>query len=130
MVLPATRAEAYAPPRATRAEGRPLRYNRFHDQLLASAGADRRAALWRASSVSSAPLLDMDLGDAPADESSAGASSGGAKAPDAADVLVRDFDLHDEALTAVAWSHCDAWVFASLSYDGRVLLNHGSRVAP
>ena len=48
--------------------------------------------LWRVSSVSSAPLLDLDLGDAAeagdGEPSSAGASSGGAKAPDAADVFV------------------------------------------
>ena len=45
-------------------------------------------------------------------------------APDAPDVKVKDYDLHDDAVVAVAWSSCDAWVFASLSFDGRVLLNH------
>ena len=48
----------------------------------------------------------------------------GTGANDAADVQVREFDLHDDAVAAVAWSRCDAWCFASLSHDGRVLLNH------
>lgn len=43
--------------------------------------------------------------------------------PDA-DVRVRAFDEHEESVYSVAWSACDAWVFVSLSYDGRVVLNH------
>ena len=34
------------------------------------------------------------------------------------------FDEHEESVYSVAWSACDAWVFASLSYDGRVVINH------
>ena len=74
---------------------------------------------------SSAPLLELDLDDAKGDgASSAVTSSAGTAAPDAPDVKVKDYDLHDDAVVAVAWSSCDAWVFASLSFDGRVLLNH------
>ena len=36
-----------------------VRYNRFHDQLLASAGTDTAVNLWRVSSISSAPLVDL-----------------------------------------------------------------------
>ena len=91
--------------------------------------------LWRASSISSAPLLDQDLGgDAPSSRQSDGDGSSSAPAasssrdpsaaPDAADARVESFDHHDEAAVAVAWSSADAWIFASLSRDGRVLLNH------
>ena len=36
------------------------RYNPFHDQLVLSTGSDEQVMLWRASSVSSAPVLDAD----------------------------------------------------------------------
>ena len=102
-----------------------LEYNKYHDQLLASGGSDKLVNLWRVSSISSAPLLELDLDDAKGDgASSAVTSSAGTAAPDAPDVKVKDYDLHDDAVVAVAWSSCDAWVFASLSFDGRVLLNH------
>ena len=106
-------------------------------------GSDRVVNLWRVSSISSAPLLDLDIADELPDgddkdglsssagnRSSSAATTNGAgghgagAAPDAPDVKVRDYDLHDDAVVAVAWSTCDAWVFASLSFDGRVLLNH------
>ncbi len=35
-------------------------YNPFHDQLVLSAGSDGDALLWRVSSISSAPLLELD----------------------------------------------------------------------
>ena len=43
---------------------------------------------------------------------------------DTADGRIRAFDDHEESVYAVAWSAYDAWVFASLSYDGRVVVNH------
>jgi len=121
-----------------------VKYNRFHDQLLASATADNLVQLWRVSSISSAPLLDSFPGDDddgdlrpktsensnPDDDDDdlrPGASDNNpdAKAePTAADVQVRTFDLHDDAVYGLAWSAADAWIFASLSFDGRLVLNH------
>lgn len=168
-------------------------FNRFHDQLILSGGTDSLVNLWRVSSISSAPLLELEghnrceRGVAahsspppPTNEHSllfAGALS--PKHPKAkphkgpnpcmygtaierfnewylmvalsplfcfsltvagcgpswaqtarcfskpdADVRVRAFDEHEESVYSVAWSACDAWVFVSLSYDGRVVLNH------
>lgn len=37
---------------------------------------------------------------------------------------VRTFDEHEESVYSLAWSASDAWVLASLSYDGLVVLNH------
>ena len=85
------------------------KYNRFHDQLLLSAGSDAVVNLWRVSSISSSPLLELD--DDATERS----------APDA---LVRRFEEHEDSVYAVAWSACDAWIFASLSLDGRVVVNH------
>lgn len=37
---------------------------------------------------------------------------------------VRTFDEHEESVYSLAWSASDAWVLASLSYDGQIVLNH------
>lgn len=39
-------------------------------------------------------------------------------------VQVRTFDEHEDSVYSLAWSASDAWVLASLSYDGLVVLNH------
>lgn len=41
-----------------------VKYNSFHDQLLLSGGTDGMVNLWRISSISSAPLLDLGVGGA------------------------------------------------------------------
>ena len=45
---------------------------------------------------------------------------------DTADIRISKFDGHLESVYSLAWSACDAWVFASVSYDGNVVLNHVS----
>jgi WD40 repeat protein len=91
------------------------KYNPFHDQLVASGGTDCAVNLWRASSVSSAPLLV----DADADE--AFAHDGGAES--SGDVKIRAVrGEHDQAVAAVAWSRCDPWLLLSLSVDGRAIV--------
>lgn len=82
-----------------------VRYNPCHDQLLLSGGTDSLVNLWRVSSISSAPLLEMEDGH------------------DAPDVRVKGFEDHEESVYSVAWSSCDPFLFASLSYDGRVAVN-------
>ena len=84
-------------------------YNRFHDQLVLSAGTDSAVKLWRVASASSAPSsLEPDEDGAEAE----------------ADGLVKSFEEHESSVFGLAWSAADAWVFASLSLDGRAILNH------
>ena len=92
------------------------RYNPFHDQLLLTGGSDNILNLWRVSSCSSSPPLSADANAD--DEDDAGGSSG-----EAADIKVRALDTHEDSIYSAAWSAADAWVFVSLSYDGRVVLN-------
>jgi len=126
-----------------------VKYNPFHDQLIASANADNLVHLWRVSSISSAPLLE--LGNSADDDDDDDDPDDGLRGrhadPDdldddddldlddeekkpnggeaiAADVLVRSYDHHDEAVYGLAWSAADAWTFASLSFDGRLVINH------
>ncbi|CAM9344998.1 unnamed protein product, partial [Hapterophycus canaliculatus] len=113
-----------------------VKYNRFHDQLLVSGSSDCLVHLWRVSSVSSAPLLEPEddddddddnvgLGD-DCDAGDAGGFGGGGNGSkgEAADIRVRTFDEHEESVYSLAWSASDAWVLASMSYDGLVVLNH------
>ncbi|KAJ2745122.1 hypothetical protein GGI20_002420 [Coemansia sp. BCRC 34301] len=84
-----------------------LHYNPFHDQLLLSAGSDALVNLESAVSVSSASAADTheDEGPRPTDG------------------LVMQYDDHESSVYAVQWSANDPWVFASLSFDGRLVIN-------
>ncbi len=39
------------------------------------------------------------------------------------DGKVRSFDEHEDSVYGLAWSCADPWLFASLSYDGRMVVN-------
>ena len=43
------------------------------------------------------------------------------------DSVVQIFEEHEDSVYAVEWSASDPWVFASLSYDGRLVINHVPR---
>ncbi|RHZ00014.1 hypothetical protein DYB37_008693 [Aphanomyces astaci] len=86
-----------------------VKYNRFHDQLVLSSSSDSSVNLWRVSSISSAPLLDEST------------DAGGIDIGDAK-ISTHDGD-HEDSVYAVAWGSQDSWVYVSLSYDGRVVLN-------
>jgi len=82
-------------------------YNRFHDQLVLSGSSDCEVRLWSIVSISSAPLQELD--ETPTMKE---------------DCLVRCVKDHEETIYSMSWSACDAWVFATLSYDGRFAINH------
>lgn len=95
------------------------RFNRFHDQLLLSAGTER-VNLWNILSLSSAPIGELEQGAAAAMAN----SSGGVGGASSSDTLIKTFSDHEDSIHAVAWSGHDAWSFATLSYDGRLVVNH------
>lgn len=39
------------------------------------------------------------------------------------DATVAVYEHHEESVYGLAWSAGDPWIFASLSYDGRVVVN-------
>ena len=45
-------------------------------------------------------------------------------AEDARDALIKTYDEHEDSVYSIAWSVCDPWIFASLSYDGRVAIRN------
>lgn len=91
---------------------RHVRYNPFHDQLVASGGTDGTVGLWRVSSVSSAPIMTLTDNDV---------SSNPSVLPDA---RVGAFNGHDQGVTGVEWSRCDAWCMASTGWGGTVIVDH------
>eukprot|EP01041_Mallomonas_annulata_P000521 gene521-997_t len=86
------------------------KFNPFHDQLIVSGGTDNLVNLWRVASVSSAPWLGADEGEG---------NDSNSDPPD-----IRAIDQHEESVYGIAWSSAVAWMYCSLSYDGRVILNH------
>lgn len=90
------------------------KYNRFHDQLVLTGGSDAKVNLWNVSSVSSALPSDMSV-----------SSSSGNEPKE--DKLVQRFGEHEESVYGLEWSYADAWVFASLSYNGRVAFSRVPR---
>ena len=148
-------------------------YNPFYDQLVLSGGSDGIANLWRISSCSSAPLLDLDDEEVEDEEADGESSFGGggiegenndttgdvgdgdkykqtdwtedkqpspksvgddeidkedsSKSPrsesNANDIRVTRFECSD--VTAdISWSASDPWVYATLSYDGAIVVHH------
>lgn len=84
------------------------RYNGHHDQLVLSCGTDSAVCLWRAGSVASAPL---------------GADVAGADAKRAPDGLIKRYEEHEDSCYSCCWSAADAWIFASVAFDGRLVVN-------
>ncbi|TPX39465.1 hypothetical protein SeLEV6574_g07186 [Synchytrium endobioticum] len=95
-------------------------FNRFHDQLLLSSSSDCTVQLHSLVSISSAPFGHDDVADSPPDSPRSDASSDGGKPTDG---VVATYDQHEDSVYSVAWSSGDPWIFASLSYDGRVVVN-------
>ena len=102
-----------------------MRYNQYHDQLVLSSSSDGHVVLASMASISSEPHghlieeeddLDGSDGDGVDD-----------KEPSLEDGKIKTFDDHEDSVYCVEWSATDPWVFASLSYDGRLVINHVPR---
>ncbi|KAF0373004.1 WD40 repeat-like protein [Gigaspora margarita] len=95
-----------------------IAYNRFHDQLFLSSSSDCQVNLQSIVSISSGAFQyderENDDGSEYEYHDQLGKPTDG---------LVRAYDQHEDSVYAVAWSACDPWVFCSLSYDGRAVIN-------
>ena len=43
------------------------------------------------------------------------------------DRIITSFEEHEDSVYIVEWSTADPWIFASLSYDGRIVINRVPR---
>jgi WD40 repeat protein len=114
-----------------------IRFNPYHDQLLVSTGTDSAVNLWRISSISSAPILEVSeeatftgklgsSGTTDDDEyytlsQSRDSASGPHVDTTAPDINVQKYE-HQESVYGMTW--IDPWCYVSLSYDGHVVLHH------
>jgi len=89
-----------------------VRYNQFHDQLILSSSSDSQVVLSNVASLSSDLYGDIDVEE---DEDAE------AKKP-LPDGRMTSYE-HEDSVYAVEWSAADPWIFASLSYDGRLVVN-------
>lgn len=83
-----------------------VRFNTFHDQLILSSSSDCKVILTCAGSVSS------ETGEEENENKKR-----------LCDGLLQTFDHHEDSVYCVEWSSVDPWIFASLSYDGRVIIS-------
>ncbi|XP_075057603.1 EARP and GARP complex-interacting protein 1 isoform X3 [Mixophyes fleayi] len=102
-----------------------VRYNHSHDQLVLTGSSDSRVILSNMVSISSEPfghLVDeedlSDQEDNQHDEKT--------KEP-LQDSIIATYEEHEDSVYAVEWSSADPWLFASLSYDGRLVINRVPR---
>ncbi|RKP09199.1 WD40-repeat-containing domain protein [Thamnocephalis sphaerospora] len=119
-------------------------YNEMHDQLLLTGGSDARVNLQSVVSTSSAAYGSGDPGsqDEEADEDEEDGAEGDKAATSLSvprlglvelsrrstsrrpvDGLVKTYTDHDDSVYGVAWSHANPWLFASVSYSGRLLFS-------
>lgn len=96
-----------------------IRINRFHDQLVLTSSSDSRVILYSIASISSEPFGHMVSTE---DEFASQNDESCAKKK-LEDGLVGRYEEHEDSVYAVEWSSADPWTFASLSYDGRLVLN-------
>jgi len=83
-----------------------VRFNYFHDQLLLTASSDARVLVSSAAKVSSeSSNVDVSNEVKPLEDGPL------------------QWCEHEDSVYCAEWSPADPWVFASLSYDGRLLIS-------
>lgn len=95
-----------------------VKFNPIHDQLILSAGSDARIFLNSVSSVSSEAVHPFDLSAEDAEVITH---------KKLGDERLEKVEEHEESVYACAWAGNDPWVFASLSYDGRLIVSRVKR---
>ncbi|XP_067678479.1 EARP and GARP complex-interacting protein 1-like [Haliotis asinina] len=102
-----------------------VRYNHFHDQLVLTSSSDSRVVLNNIVSLSSEPfgrLVEKDDEDSEEEDEVEDRPREPPK-----DGVISTYEEHEDSVYAVDWSTADPWVFASLSYDGRLVINRVPR---
>jgi WD40 repeat protein len=92
-----------------------VRFNTFHDQLVLTSGSDSRVLLHSLPSISSEPQGRTIFSDSEEEDRAA--------PPPLEEGILAKYEEHEDAVYAVEWSSYDPWIFASLSYDGRLVIN-------
>ncbi|EFA80313.1 WD40 repeat-containing protein [Heterostelium album PN500] len=123
------------------------KFNKYHDQLVITSSSDNTVNLWHVYSISSAMQdqnKDITSNSSPSIEgqtneqqqqqqqqqqqshsshSSHISSTGGKTNKRKEDKLIKTFEEHEDSVYNVCWGTSN-FIFASLSYDGRVVINN------
>nr|XP_020503660.2 EARP-interacting protein homolog [Labrus bergylta] len=102
-----------------------VRYNHSHDQLVLTASSDSRLILSNMVSISSEPFGHL-VDDEELSEGEDNRQDDKSKEP-LKDSVVSTYEEHEDSVYAAEWSSADPWLFASLSYDGRLVINRVPR---
>lgn len=84
-----------------------VRYNPAYDEFILSAGTDSTVNLWQTSPIQGGESRGLSMVELPTDP---------------VDPLVRSYSDFEDSVYGIAWSSQEPWIFASLSYDGRVVV--------
>ncbi|XP_018562837.1 EARP-interacting protein homolog [Anoplophora glabripennis] len=90
-----------------------VRFNHFHDQLLLTASSDARVLISSAASVSSENNSESCITD----------ETDGLETKQMLSDGPLQWCEHEDSVYCAEWSPAEPWVFASLSYDGRLLIS-------
>jgi len=103
-----------------------VKYNRYQDQLVVSSSSDNTVKLWNVESISSSHTSTKTLDDEDAASTPPAPTPApkGQKSKKQEDSLIKTFEEHEDSVYSVAWGAATTWLFASLSYDGRVVINY------
>jgi len=93
-----------------------VRYNSFHDQLILTSSSDNRVVLSSVASLSSEPYRTTFT-----DEEISNSNEINQEAQP--DRVVKVYEDHEDSVYMAEWSSVESWIFASLSYDGRLVIN-------
>ncbi|KAM9636122.1 EARP and GARP complex-interacting protein 1 isoform 2-T2 [Trichechus inunguis] len=102
-----------------------VRYNHSHDQLILTGSSDSRVILSNMVSISSEPFGHLVDDDDLSDQEEHHQEEKN-KEP-LQDSVIATYEEHEDSVYAVDWSSADPWLFASLSYDGRLVVNRVPR---
>ena len=108
-----------------------IEYNDFHDQLVLTSSSDSRVMLTNVASISSEPFgCAIDEEEECSDHETSGVAEASTEAQDnqyLTDGVVCCYDEHEDSVYAAVWSTADPWINASLSNDGRLVINRVPR---
>lgn len=99
------------------------RFNPFHDQLVLTGGSDSKVILYNLKAISSEPYEQEISSDDDASQSSKSDDDYVLEKNILKDGIIGVYEEHEDSVYAVEWSAADPWTFASLSYDGRFIIN-------
>nr|XP_010984272.2 EARP and GARP complex-interacting protein 1 isoform X2 [Camelus dromedarius] len=102
-----------------------VRYNHSHDQLVLTGSSDSRVVLSNMVSISSEPFGQLADDDDLSDQEERRPEEKSQEPPQ--DSVIATYEEHEDSVYAVDWSSADPWLFASLSYDGRLVINRVPR---